>query len=218
MSVVELRVLPGITPYEEALALQTRLVERRRKGEIGDVLLLLEHPPVLTLGRHADEKGILASRELLGRRGIGVHRVERGGQATYHGPGQIVGYPILHLAERRMGVGRYVRALEEVMIRAAEALGVPTVRREGIVGVFAESGKVGAIGVRVSRGVSYHGFAFNVDPDLEHYRFIVPCGMAEIPPASIASIRGAAPDPEAARREVVRAFEAVFAVEVRPAG
>jgi lipoyl(octanoyl) transferase len=206
----ELHVLPGLSDYGETLALQRDRAARRREGEVEDALLLVEHPPVLTLGRHADPDGVLAAGSLLETLGIGVHRVERGGQVTYHGPGQIVGYPILDLRALRLGVGAYVRRLEEVMIRAARGLGVEASRREGVVGVFASAGKIGAIGVRVARGVSFHGFAFNVETDLDHYRLIVPCGMPEVMPSSVLSILGESPGMDVAREAIVEAFEEVF--------
>jgi len=214
--VTMLRVLPGITDYSAALDLQRSLVDRRREGEIGDVLLLLEHPPVITLGRHADPNGVVAAESLLASRGIEVHRIERGGQATYHGPGQVVGYPILALGERRMGVGAYVRRLEEVMVRAAERLGVVAEKRDGVVGTFTSRGKVGAVGVRVARGISFHGFAFNVEPNLDHFRLIVPCGMPEMPVASVRSILGRSPGMAAAREALAEAFEEAFATRLVP--
>ncbi|MCP3860492.1 MAG: lipoyl(octanoyl) transferase LipB, partial [Phycisphaeraceae bacterium] len=178
--------------------------------------LLLEHPPVITLGRHADPKGVVATESLLASRGIEVHRIERGGQATYHGPGQVVGYSILDLRERRMGVGDYVRRLEEVMVRAAAHLGVTAEKREKVVGTFTASGKIGAVGVRVARGISFHGFAFNVEPDLDHFRLIVPCGMPEMPVASLESILGRSPGMPAAREALVEAYEQVFSTRLDP--
>ncbi|HUT79365.1 MAG TPA: lipoyl(octanoyl) transferase LipB [Polyangia bacterium] len=207
----EVRVLPGLVPYAEALTLQHDLVERRQAGRSSDTLLLLEHPPVITLGRNALESGVLASPAALEALGVEVHRIERGGQATWHGPGQIVGYPICDLHGLGLGVAKWVRALEEVMIRAAAALGVAAERRPGITGVFSERGKLGALGVRISRGISFHGFAFNVDPDLSHYRLIVPCGMAEMPMTSVAAALGHAPPMDAARRAVIDAFLEVVA-------
>jgi lipoyl(octanoyl) transferase len=209
-----LRVLPGLTDYAAALEIQRDLVARRRGGETPDHLLLLEHPPVITLGRHADPAGVVAAEGLLAERGIEVHRIERGGQVTYHGPGQVVGYPVLDLRERRMGVGAYVRRLEEVMVLAARRLGVSAEKREKVVGVFTERGKIGAIGVRVARGISFHGFAFNVEPELEHYRWIVPCGMPDVPVASVASILGRSPGMDTARRALAAAFEEVFATRL----
>lgn len=211
-----LRVLDGLTGYAEALALQHELVAKRREGEIGDVLLLLEHPPVITLGRHADPAGVVAAESLLASRGIEVHRIERGGQATYHGPGQVVGYPIMDLHARGMGVGKYVASLEAVMVRAAARLGVESGKRERVVGVFTGHGKIGAIGVRVARGISFHGFAFNVETDLSHFDLIVPCGMPEMPAASVTSILGRSPGMPAAREALAAAFEDVFDTRLSP--
>ncbi|MFO8073731.1 MAG: lipoyl(octanoyl) transferase LipB [Polyangia bacterium] len=206
----DLRVLPGLTPYFEARRLQLDLVERRRSGEIGETLLLLEHPPVITLGRNADPAGVIASAGELKRCGVELHRVERGGEATYHGPGQIVGYPICDLHALKIGVAAYVHRLEEAMIRAAAKLEVEAGRRERLTGVFCERGKIGAIGVRVSRGIAFHGFAFNVDPHLDHYRLIVPCGLSETPITSIAATLGRSPSMERARKAVIRSFGEVF--------
>jgi lipoyl(octanoyl) transferase len=206
----DLRVLPGLTPYSAARRLQLQLVEQRRAGEIGEKLLLLEHPPVITLGRNADPAGVIASAEELERRGVELHRVERGGEATYHGPGQIVGYPICDLHALKIGVAAYVHRLEETMIRAAAELGVEAERREKLTGVFCERGKIGAIGVRVSRGIAFHGFAFNVDPDLDHYRLIVPCGLSETPVASIAALLDRSPSMDSAREALIRSFDEVF--------
>lgn len=203
---IDVRILPGLTPYAEAAALQRDLVGRRQAGTAPDTLLLLEHPPVITLGRNARGEGVVAPPALLEALGVEVHRVERGGQATWHGPGQIVGYPICDLHGLGLGVAAWVRALEETMTRAAATLGVQAVRRPGITGVFTERGKLGAIGVRISRGVSFHGFAFNVDPDLSQYRLIVPCGMAEIPVTSLAALLGRAPSMDDARRALIDAF------------
>lgn len=211
--------LGGLVPYEAARALQLETVGAVRVGRAPDTLILLEHSPVVTLGRNAAPDGIVASPGELARAGIAVHRSERGGQATYHGPGQIVGYPIFDLHRLGLGVARYVRGLEETMIRAAAAFGVEAGRREGVVGVFADrgaGGKIGAIGVRVSAGVAYHGFAFNVAPDLAHYRLIVPCGMVGGRVDSLESLLGAAPPLPAAREALVAAFAGTFGLT--PAG
>lgn len=207
------RIVDGPVPYEAGLALQVEAVAARREGGAPDTLFLLEHAPVVTLGRNASEAGVVATAEELERAGIELKRTERGGQATYHGPGQTVGYPIVDLHALRLGVAQYVHGLEEVMIRAASAFGVEAGRREGIVGVFADAGrgpKIGAIGVRVSRGIAFHGFAFNVAPDLDHYRFIIPCGLTGIGVASLASILGEAPPIPAACEALIAAFAEVF--------
>jgi lipoate-protein ligase B len=208
-----IREIEGRVPYDVGSAMQLDAVAARRAGEAPDTLFLLEHAPVVTLGRNAAETGVIATAEELAHAGIEVRRSERGGQTTYHGPGQIVGYPVVDLRALRIGVAAYVRGLEETMIRAAGAFGVPAARREGVVGVFANEGrgaKIGAIGVRVSRGIAFHGFAFNVAPNLDHYRFIVPCGLTAVGVASLASLLGAAPPMAAVREALIAAFADVF--------
>ena len=178
MRTLEIRRL-GSVRYPEALALQRALVDDRRAGRIDDVLLLLEHPHVITVGVKADagRTHILASSEALAARQVEVYEAGRGGDVTYHGPGQIVGYPILDLKPDRCDVHRYVRDLEEVLIRAAADFGIDTERIEGLTGVWAGGDKLAAIGVRISRWITSHGFAFNVAPDLDCFRLIVPCGI-----------------------------------------
>jgi lipoate-protein ligase B len=211
---LRVRALEGLVPYEEARALQLATVEAVKAREAEDTLFVLEHAPVVTLGRNASASaGVVATDEELARAGVSVHRAERGGQATYHGPGQIVGYPIVDLHRLGLGVARYVHGLEETMIRAAAAFGVEAGRRDGVVGVFAQrgaGGKLGAIGVRVSRGVAFHGFAFNAAPNLAHYRLIVPCGMVGGQVASLASLLGKAPPLAEVRAALVAAFAEVF--------
>jgi lipoyl(octanoyl) transferase len=191
----------GVVPYTDALALQRELVEQRKAGAIPDTLLLLQHPHVLTLGVKGDggRSHILAADETLRARGVEIAETGRGGDVTYHGPGQIVGYPIVDLDPDRRDVHRYVRDLEEVMIRVCAAYGLEAGRISGLTGAWVRpdappdrsiapevrsrsSGpaeKIGAIGVRVSRWVTSHGFAFNVRTDLEFFRLIVPCGIAD---------------------------------------
>ena len=181
----------GRVGYREAWALQKALVEGRAAGEIGDRLLLLEHDPVLTLGRQADERHVLASPRELARRGVEVIRVERGGEVTYHGPGQLVGYPILRLGDRGLLVRPLVAALEAAMLATCAGLGVEAVRRDGHPGCWIEPDgptprKLGALGIRVERGVSYHGIALNVDPDLGDFDLIDACGMPGLVSTSIA--------------------------------
>jgi len=170
----------GPKPYTEAWDLQHRLVKSRQAGDIDDVLLLVEHPPVITLGRAANAEHVLAASRKLDEAGIGVHRVERGGDVTYHGPGQLVGYPILCLAAYHLGASDYMHALEEVLIRTLADFDVPACRREGIIGVWAPGGKIAALGARIERGVTYHGFALNVHPDLQHFDLIIPCGLSDV--------------------------------------
>jgi lipoate-protein ligase B len=181
----------GRIEYREAWDLQRRLAAARADGEIGDRLLLLEHPAVLTLGKHADETHILASPGELARRGIEVLRVERGGEVTYHGPGQLVAYPIIALSRRGLLVRPLVRALEAAMIATCAAFGVASSRRDGHPGCWCDPDgvaprKIGALGLRVERGVSYHGIALNIAPDLTDFDLIDPCGMPGVESTSIA--------------------------------
>jgi lipoyl(octanoyl) transferase len=191
----------GRIGYREAWVLQKELVERRADGEIGDRLLLLEHDPVLTLGRQADERHVLASPRELRRRGIEVIRVERGGEVTYHGPGQLVGYPILRLGDRGILVRPLVTALETAMIETCGRLGVDAIRRDGHPGCWIDGGpnrpfrKIGALGLRIERGVSYHGIALNVDADLRDFDLIDPCGEPGLISTSIAEELGRSAEP-----------------------
>lgn len=174
----------GLVPYGEALALQRQLVEERRGGHIDDVLLLVQHPHVLTLGVKGDggRAHVVASSQLLADRGIEIHEAGRGGDITYHGPGQLVGYPIIDLRPDRCDVHRYVRDLEEVLIRTARDCGVDAGRVEGLTGVWTGRGrdaKLAAIGVRISRWITSHGFALNVSTDLDFFDLIVPCGISD---------------------------------------
>jgi lipoyl(octanoyl) transferase len=174
----------GRIGYREAWARQKALVEQRAAGEIEDRLLLLEHDALLTLGRQSDERHVLAGRRELSRRGIEVIRVERGGEVTYHGPGQLVGYPIIRLGDRGILVRPLVAALEAAMIETCARLGVEAMRRDGHPGCWVEGDldrgrphrKIGALGLRIERGVSYHGIALNIDVDLRDFDLIDPCG------------------------------------------
>ena len=205
----------GRIGYRDAWRLQKELVEQRAAGEIGDRLLLLEHDPVLTLGRQAEERHVLASPRELARRGIEVIRVERGGEVTYHGPGQLVGYPILRLGDRGLLVRPLVAALEAAMIATCARLGVETMRRDGHPGCWVDGGpyrafrKIGALGLRIERGVSYHGVALNVDVDLRDFELIDPCGEPGLISTSIAEELGRSAEPPTTR-EVERAG-AIFA-------
>jgi lipoyl(octanoyl) transferase len=169
----------GRIEYAGALEMQKALVEDRRAGRIGDTVLLLEHPPVITLGVKTRGKptNILASPDVLTAAGVGVFDTGRGGDVTYHGPGQLVGYPILDLQPDRCDVHRYVRDLEEVMIRTCADYGIPAARVAGLTGAWVGQEKIGAIGVRIARWVTSHGFAFNVSNDLSPFGLIVPCGI-----------------------------------------
>ena len=185
ISVVQL----GRVDYASATRLQQTLVELRKQGRITDTLLLLEHPPVITLGRNATRKNVIASEQQMQRAGVEIFECDRGGDVTYHGPGQLVGYPIFDLRDRprRMGAVDYVRHLEEALIRTCADFGVAARRVKGLTGVWTFEGeaKIAAIGVHISRGVTSHGFALNVATDLDHFKLIVPCGISDKPVTSL---------------------------------
>jgi len=208
---MEVRRLGRIS-YREALSLQQTLVEERRAGRVGDLLLLLEHPHVITLGvkREVSASHVLARPEALTARGIEIFETGRGGDVTYHGPGQIVGYPILDLNPDRRDVHRYVRDLEEVMIRTAADFGVAAVRIRGLTGVWVGADKLGAIGVRISRWITSHGFAFNVMTDLTQFDLIVPCGIRDAGVTSLARLLGRPVDLAAVETVIARRFCEVF--------
>jgi lipoyl(octanoyl) transferase len=202
----------GLIPYTEALALQRQLVEERRGDRVPDLLLLLQHPPVITLGVKGDggRSNIVASSERLAALGIEVSETGRGGDVTYHGPGQIVGYPILDLKPDRCDVHRYVRDVEEVMIRVCADYGITAGRIKGLTGAWVGGDKIGAIGIRISRWITSHGFAFNVNTDLDHFRLIVPCGITDGGVTSLETLTGRQvplPDVEA---RLVHHFSEVF--------
>jgi lipoyl(octanoyl) transferase len=207
-------------PYGEALALQRSLVEDRRANHVPDLLLLVEHPHVLTLGVRGDggRSHILASGEMLAARRIEVFEAGRGGDITYHGPGQAVGYPIIDLKPDRCDVHRYVRDLEEVLIRAAADYGVDAGRVEGLTGVWVGRDKLAAIGVRISRWITSHGFAFNVTTDLDYFNLIVPCGIADRGVTSLERLLGRAIERREVEDRVAAHFCGVFDRTASPVG
>jgi lipoyl(octanoyl) transferase len=190
--------------YAEALAAQRSLVEQRKRGEIPDQLLLVEHPHVVTMGRNGRSENLLAAPELLERAGIEFHHTDRGGDVTYHGPGQIVGYPIFDLREWKRDVVAYVRGIEEVLIQALEEFGIAAGRRAGASGAWVGEAKVAAVGVHISRWVASHGFALNVETDLNYFRYIIPCGLTQ--PVTSMRALGCGAD----RRNVSGAIAAAF--------
>jgi lipoate-protein ligase B len=165
--------------WNEAFVLQRRLVEQRKAGEIPDQLLVVEHPHVVTMGRNGKETNLLASPELLARAGIGFYESDRGGDVTYHGPGQIVGYPILDLRDWKRDVHLYVRAIEQTLIDTLADFDIAAERLPGCTGVWVGGAKLAAIGVHISRWITTHGFAFNLNPDLNYFQYIIPCGLTK---------------------------------------
>ncbi|MEN6479450.1 MAG: lipoyl(octanoyl) transferase LipB [Anaerolineales bacterium] len=206
----------GRMAYEPVWALQHRLVERRIAGEGPDTLLYVEHDPVITLGRRADPVNILASPETLHAQGIHVLRIERGGDVTYHGPGQLVGYPIVHLPSLGLGASDWMHALEDALALALADLGIATHRREGVIGVWVGDNKIAALGVRIRRGVTFHGFALNVAPNMAHWSLIVPCGIRDGGVTSIAAELGIAPAMADVQQLVSQHFAEVLHVALEP--
>jgi lipoyl(octanoyl) transferase len=210
----------GRVPYAPTHELQKRLQAARQRGEIGDTILLLEHEPVITLGRGAKERHVLLTPEALEARGFEVHEVGRGGDVTYHGPGQLVAYPIIDLSPDRKDVRKYVRDLEETMIRIAADYDVRATRIEGLNGAWvpgdAERGdrKIGAIGVRISRWVTMHGFALNVTTDLTHFQVIVPCGISGKGVTSLGAEIGETPPMREVEEAAGRHFAEIFDAEI----
>jgi lipoyl(octanoyl) transferase len=204
----------GRLSYAQGLELQGQLVADRQAGRIVDVLLLLEHDPVFTRGRNAREQNLLVREALLRARGYDVFETGRGGDVTYHGPGQVVGYPIISLAPDRQDVHRYVRDLEEVMIRACRDYGIDAERVSGLTGCWVGRDKIGAIGVRISRWVTSHGFAFNVVNDLAPYSMIVPCGIPDRGVTTLQRLLGRPVPMAEAQDGLARHFAEVFQREV----
>jgi len=206
----------GLTEYGEALALQEGLHEARKSGAIPDVLLLVEHPPVITLGRHASIGNIIASQDILAREGIAVFHTGRGGDVTFHGPGQLVAYPILNLKENGLTVTSYVWKLEETAIRTLMALGIKGERVADRRGVFVDGEKICSLGLRISGGVSLHGLALNVNTDLKYFDYIIPCGLTDIKVTSIARIKGQKIDMPMVGEIIVAKFGDIFGFVCSP--
>lgn len=207
----ELRDL-GRIEYGDAFERQRELVERRKRGEIPDQFLIVEHPHTLTLGRNGKMEHLLAEDSLLKREGVSFYPTDRGGDITYHGPGQIVGYPIVDLREWKRDVGAYVRGLEETIIGAVGEFGIEAGRIQGLTGVWVNGAKLAAIGVHISRWVTSHGFALNVDTDLRYFGYIVPCGLSR-PVTSMARL-GATASRKKVTDALARHFGRVFDCEI----
>ncbi|HZR32907.1 MAG TPA: lipoyl(octanoyl) transferase LipB [Terriglobales bacterium] len=216
ISVVQL----GTLDYATGLRLQQSLVDLRKQEGIGDTLLLLEHSPVITLGRNASRNNLLASQELLAEKGVELFDCDRGGDVTFHGPGQLVGYPIFDLRgfQPKLGAVEFVRRLEEVIIRACADFGVAAQRIAGLTGVWTSGevpAKIAAIGVHISRGVTSHGFALNVNTDLEYFNLIVPCGITSRPVTSLNKELQRQLALDKIAQSVAQHFGKVFAAEIR---
>ena len=201
----------GRISYADAVALQSELVAQRKRGEIPDQLLIVEHPHVITLGRNGHLENLLASSEALERAGISFHHTDRGGDITYHGPGQIVGYPIFDLREWKRDVVAYVRSMEQAIIDALGFFGIDAGRVPGCTGVWAGGAKIAAIGVHISRWVTSHGFALNHTTDLKYFQYIVPCGLTK-PVTSMRELGCSASREEVAAR-LAESFAQQFQLE-----
>ena len=205
----------GLLDYQQAFLLQDKLLEERISGEISDVLLLLEHPPTLTMGRAGDADNLLVPKADLKERGVAVYPTDRGGSITWHGPGQLVAYPIIDLAVRDRDIHNYVRNLEEAIIQTLGTFSISAGRDADHVGVWVGPEKIAAIGVKVRKWVTKHGFAINVNSDLSHFSLINPCGITDRGVTSLSGILGHEVSMAAVRREVIKAFAGVFDMSVR---
>lgn len=205
----------GMEPYDRIWELQHRLVKARQEKRIDDILVLLEHETVITVGRSGDPSHVLASAHELQKASIQVYHIERGGDVTYHGPGQLVGYPILYLEAHRLGISDYMHALEKVLILTLSDFGLAAHRRRGTIGVWVGEHKIAALGARVERGVTYHGFALNVAPNLAHFELIVPCGLTDVQVTSMEQELGRSISTEAVRERLMWHFGQVLAVPLR---
>lgn len=210
---MKLQTLDRLIPYAEGLKIQLEARNALANGSLLPSLIILQHEAVITLGKNADEKGILASSRLLGERGVEVHRTGRGGQATVHSPGQLVAYPILNLRDLGLSPRNYVTALEEWLIKSCMGFGIAASRLGGKPGIYTANGKIGALGVAVSAGLTMHGIALNVCNDLSLFDLILPCGEREIRPVSFRT-EGVSAKPEEVSEALERAFEAVFGAKL----
>ncbi len=209
-----LRILDlGRQSYEPVWAFQKQLHAARHSGEVPDSLIFVEHDPVYTLGKNGEEEHIVGPDQFLQEEGIEVFRIGRGGDVTYHGPGQIVGYPIFDLRQHRKSIRWYMESLEEVILRVLETWDIEGERVEGRPGVWVDGNKICAVGVRIARWVSLHGFAFNLFPNMDHFDGIVPCGIQDAGVTSVRSLLDRKPDPERTRQKLTEAVQEVFSFD-----
>lgn len=204
----------GIVDYKTAHDLQKKILQERIDGKCLDHLILLQHNPVITVGRSGGNNNILASKALLESFGITIHEIERGGDVTYHGPGQLTGYPIIDLRNYKKDVHWYLRQLEEVIIKVLAEYGIIGERVEKYTGVWVGDEKIAAIGVAVKRWITYHGFAFNINPDLSHFKLINPCGITDKEVTSLVKILGFDVDMVDVEDKIISAFSDMFEVEI----
>jgi lipoyl(octanoyl) transferase len=207
----------GVVDYQAAWALQLEHVANRKAGIGQDQLFFVEHPHVITFGRNGKDENLLVSRDRLAQLGVQYHETDRGGDVTYHGPGQLVCYPVMDLKNWNRDVGAYLRALEEVLIRTLADYGIAGHRDPGATGVWVDDAKVAAMGIHLSRWVTSHGFALNVTTDLDYFRHIVPCGLTR-PVTSLTKLLGQAPDITELRARLIGHFGTVFGREMNPGG
>ena len=202
-----------IYDYGESLALMRRLVKKKRQDVGPEVLMMLEHNPVLTMGRRSESSDILVSREVLSEKGISVYQVERGGLVTYHGPGQLIGYPVFNLRNMGLGAGDMVHGLEEIVFNTLSEFGIAAERKEGKRGAWIKEEKIASIGIAIRGGISFHGVALNHDPDLSHFDLINPCGLSGVRMTSISKILGRPVDPDLLRKTMTSHFEREFQLD-----
>jgi lipoate-protein ligase B len=212
------RIDLGTTRYRDAWDLQKRLATLRYEGKAPDCLILTEHHPVITLGRGTSAGNLLVSPEYLKENGIDLHEVERGGDITFHGPGQAVLYPIIDLHSRNNDVHQYLRDLEQVVIKTLEELGLTSGTKEGLTGIWVDDHKIGAIGVAVSRWVTYHGLALNVTTNLDYFKLINPCGITEFPVGSVSELLGENIEVDDVSNLLAENFARTFGYEIEKKG
>ena len=206
-------ITPGLVDYGEALNIQYDLVAQRAAGEIDDTLILLEHNPVITFGRGGKQENVLATTERLKEKGVKVYKIERGGDVTFHGPGQLVGYPIIDLSRRGRDMHKYLRDLESVLIETLKVFGLEAGRKDNFTGAWYANSKLAAIGVAVRQWISYHGFALNVNNDLSYFSLINPCGITDAGVSSLSSMLGRKVEIAEVIQAVIERFADVFKYE-----
>ena len=204
----------GLVPYADALALQRTLHALRVAGTIPDTLLLLEHPPVITLGKAFHPEHLRYAREFYAQQGVELHPTDRGGDVTCHNPGQLVGYPIFDVSQHGRDLHKFLRDIEQAIIDALHAFGVEAHRESGYTGVWVGNAKIAAIGIKVTKWVSMHGFALNVNNDLSLFQTIVPCGIADRPVTSLQQVLGRVVSMETVKQNIVQSFERVFGIDL----